>query len=82
MSALSASKMKQGGLTTLELQAHNMAREDDDSDVEVTDEAKYNALLELRKNRRAVSVLVIISIDLAIANFDAFEFEIVGRESI
>ena len=74
--------MKQGGLTTLELQAHNMAREDDDSDVEVTDEAKYNALLELRKNRRAVSVLFIISIDLAIANFDAFEFEIVGRESI
>ena len=54
MSALSASKVKQGGLTTLELQAHNMAK-DDESDVEVTDEAKYNALLELRKNRRAVS---------------------------
>ena len=47
--------MKQGGLTTLELQAHNMAREDDDDYVEVTDEAKYNALLEQRKNRRAVS---------------------------
>ena len=55
MSALSASKVKQGGLTTLELQAHNMAREDDDDYVEVTDEAKYNALLEQRKNRRAVS---------------------------
>ena len=49
--------MKQGGLTTLELQAHNMAREDDDDYVEVTDEAKYNALLEQRKNRRAVSCL-------------------------
>ena len=55
MSALSASKVKQGGLTTLELQAHNMAREDDDDYVEVTDETKYNALLEQRKNRRAVS---------------------------
>ena len=58
MSALSASKMKQGGLTTLELQAHNMAREDDDDYVEVTDEAKYNALLEQRKNRRAVSYII------------------------
>ena len=67
-------------MTTLELQAHNMAREDDDSDVEVTDEAKYNALLEQRKNRRAVSNCSMpgatFESHLTTANFGAFEFEI------
>ena len=53
---LSASKANQGGLTTLEMQAQNIVREDDqDSQVEVNNEEKYNALLESRKNRRAVS---------------------------
>jgi len=47
--------MKQGGMTTLELQAQNIVRDDDSDDVQVTDEAKYNALVESRKNRRAVS---------------------------
>jgi len=53
----SASKRKQAGFTTLELKAQNMAREDDEDedDVQVTDEAKYAALLEQRKQRRAVS---------------------------
>ena len=54
--SLSASKIKQGGLTTLELQAQNIAKgEDSDDNVQVTDEAKYNALVESRKSRRAVS---------------------------
>ena len=54
--SLSASKIKQGGLTTLELQAQNIAQgEDSDDNVQVTDEAKYNALVESRKSRRAVS---------------------------
>ena len=53
--SLSASKMKQGGMTTLELQAQNIVKDDDSDDVQVTDEAKYNALVESRKNRRAVS---------------------------
>lgn len=30
-------------------------RDDDSDDVYITDEAKYNALVESRKNRRAVS---------------------------
>jgi len=52
--SLSASKMKQGGMTTLELQAQNIVKDDDsDDNVQVTDEAKYNALVESRKNRRA-----------------------------
>lgn len=56
--SLSASKIKQGGLTTLEMQAHNIVREDDaDEDFHVNDEAKYNALVESKKSRRAVSVL-------------------------
>lgn len=55
--SLSASKIKQGGLTTLEMQAHNIVREDDaDEDFHVNDEAKYNALVESKKSRRAVSV--------------------------
>lgn len=53
--SLSASKIKQGGMTTLELQAQNIVKDDDSDDVQVTDEAKYNALVESRKNRRAVS---------------------------
>lgn len=52
--SLSASKIKQGGLTTLEMQAHNIVREDDaDEDFHVNDEAKYNALVESKKSRRA-----------------------------
>ena len=55
--SLSASKIKQGGLTTLELQAQNMVEQDEeDEDFVVNDEAKYNALVESRKNRRAVSL--------------------------
>ena len=43
-------------MTTLELQAQNIVQQDDsDQDVEVTNEEKYNALLEQRKQRRAVS---------------------------
>lgn len=43
-------------MTTLELQAQNIVRDDDSADdVQITDEAKYNALVESRKNRRAVS---------------------------
>ena len=54
--SLSASKIKQGGLTTLELQAQNIAQEEDsDNEVRVTDQAKYDALVESRKSRRAVS---------------------------
>lgn len=34
-----------------------MRDDDSDDDVYVTDEAKYNALVESRKNRRAVSYL-------------------------
>lgn len=41
-------------MTTLELQAQNIVRDDDSADdVQITDEAKYNALVESRKNRRA-----------------------------
>jgi len=44
-------------MTTLELQAQNIVRDDDSADdVQITDEAKYNALVESRKNRRAVSI--------------------------
>ena len=34
-----------------------MRDDDSDDDVYITDEAKYNALVESRKNRRAVSYL-------------------------
>ena len=53
---LSASKrVNPDGPTTLEMQAQNIVQEDDSDDVEITDEAKYNALVEKRKDRRAVS---------------------------
>ena len=42
-------------MTTLELQAQNIVRDDDSDDVQITDQAKYDALVESRKNRRAVS---------------------------
>ena len=69
--SLSASKMKHGGLTTLELQAQNIAKEDDsDDNVQVTDEAKYNALVESRKSRRAVSLKYFTAITTAmVCNF-------------
>ena len=52
---LSASKSK--GLTTLELQAQNMVKEDEsgDEDVYCNDAERYEALVESNKNRRAVS---------------------------
>ena len=54
---LSASKrVNPDGPTTLEMQAQNIVQEDDSDDVEITDEAKYNALVEKRKDRRAVSI--------------------------
>ena len=54
---LSASKrVNLDGPTTLEMQAQNIVQEDDEDDVEITDEAKYNALVEKRKDRRAVSI--------------------------
>lgn len=42
-------------MTTLEMQAQNIVQEDDSDDVEITDEAKYAALVEKKKDRRAVS---------------------------
>ena len=54
---LSASKrVNPDGPTTLEMQAQNIVQEDDSDDLEITDEAKYNALVEKRKDRRAVSI--------------------------
>lgn len=47
------SAKKQRDMTNLELQAHQLIN-DDDSEPEVTDEQKYQALLEKRKERRTV----------------------------
>lgn len=49
------SPKKQSNLTDLEVEAQNLVNEPGDSDEEfdVTDEARYQALVESRKNRRA-----------------------------
>ena len=47
---------KKKELTTLEREAANMNYEDEATDVEVNDEEKYEAMLDARKERRAVSV--------------------------
>ncbi len=46
---------KKKELTTLEREAANMNYEDEATDVEVNDEEKYEAMLDARKERRAVS---------------------------
>lgn len=43
-------------MTTLEREAANIVNEDDETEVEVTDEAKYDAMMDARKERRAVSL--------------------------
>ena len=52
------SPKKQSQLTDLEVEAQNLVNEPGDSedDFEVTDEARYQALVDSRKNRRAVSI--------------------------
>ena len=77
MSALSASKLKRGGLTTLELQAQNIVQDDESDGVEVTDEAKYNALVESKKSRRAVSPP-----DPGSQQFEFLNFLHIGRVSL
>jgi hypothetical protein len=42
-------------MTQLEVEAQNIVNDVDSDDVEVTDDARYQALLEKRKNRRTVS---------------------------
>ena len=49
------SAKKQKDLTYLEVQAQQLVNEDDDQEIEVTDEERYNALLAKRQERRAVS---------------------------
>ena len=46
---------KKKELTTLEREAANMNYEDEETEVEVNDEEKYEAMLDSRKERRAVS---------------------------
>ena len=46
---------KKKELTTLEREAANMNYEDEETDVEVNNEEKYEAMLDARKERRAVS---------------------------
>ena len=48
---------KKKELTTLEREAANMNYEDEETDVEVNNEEKYEAMLSARKERRAVSEL-------------------------
>ena len=57
-------KGRQSGLTTLEMQAHNIVQDDDveDHEINVNDQEKYDALVESRKNRRAVSILSFVAI--------------------
>ena len=50
------SAKKPHGLTTLEMQAQNIVKEEDDEDVYINDTEKYNAMVESRKERRAVSL--------------------------
>ena len=49
-----------------------MRDEDSDEDVYIPDEAKYNALVESRKNRRAVSsfILWLMAIKLSYLNLN------------
>jgi hypothetical protein len=44
---------KKKELTTLEREAANMNYEDEETDVEVNNEEKYEAMLDARKERRA-----------------------------
>ena len=53
------SAKKPHGLTTLEMQAQNIVKEEDDEDVYINDTEKYNAMVESRKERRAVSISLI-----------------------
>ena len=64
MSQGSPMKGRQSGLTTLEMQAHNIVQDDDveDHEINVNDQEKYDALVESRKNRRAVSILSFVAI--------------------
>lgn len=51
------SAKKQRKMTMLEVEAQNLVNEigSEDSDVEVTDENRYQEILESRKSRRTVS---------------------------
>lgn len=51
--SLSAKKKE---LTTLEREAANVVNEETEDDVEVNNEEKYEAMLNARKERRAVSL--------------------------
>ena len=53
MSHLSAKKKE---LTTLEREAANIVNEDEEDDVAVNNEEKYEAMINARKERRAVSL--------------------------
>ena len=51
------------------MQAQNIVQEDDEDDVYIPDEAKYNALVESRKDRRAVSTTEDIYISVVSQEF-------------
>ena len=53
--SLSAKKKE---LTTLEREAANIVNEDEEDDVAVNNEEKYEAMINARKERRAVSLYV------------------------
>jgi hypothetical protein len=52
---MQTSPKRQRGLTDLEIEAQNLVNEPGDSEdeIEVCDEARYNAMIASRKNRRA-----------------------------
>ena len=74
------SAKKPHGLTTLEMQAQNIVKEEDDEDVYINDTEKYNAMVESRKERRAVSISLLELLvqgqifDIDQAFFLTFEF--------
>jgi hypothetical protein len=54
---MQTSPKRQRGLTDLEIEAQNLVNEPGDSEeeIEVNDDARYNAMVASRKDRRAVS---------------------------
>ena len=74
------SAKKPHGLTTLEMQAQNIVKEEDDEVVYINDTEKYNAMVESRKERRAVSISLLELLvqgqifDIDQAFFLTFEF--------
>ena len=63
--SLSAKKKE---LTTLEREAANIVNEDEEEDVAVNNEEKYEAMINARKERRAVSLKVSLD-ELGILTF-------------